>query len=240
MLLQYYFSAVPILFLYSTSTAPVLFQCFPKTHPSSEYEGGAERSVAGTLCLDWRLMAQPAESTCPQKKPLGATTNMLRFDLPRPETHSCKCSRMCRAPFLCGLAARTLFRDAGEVLWQRIVPVLFQYWSHTVPVLHQYCCCSTVSILLQYWSKTVSVLSQYCSAPVLLQYNFSAVPRLFQYCSSTAPVLLQYCFSTVSTLVQYCFSNAPVLFQCCSNTVPVQYQYCSSTISVLSQYSFIL
>ena len=66
-LLQYCFSAVPILFLYSTSIAPVLFQCCPNTHPSFEYEGAAERSVAGTLSLDRRLMAQPAESTRPQK-----------------------------------------------------------------------------------------------------------------------------------------------------------------------------
>ena len=66
-LLQYCFSALPILFLYCTSTAPVLFQCCPNTHPSFEYEGAAERSVAGTLSLDRRLMAQPAESTCPQK-----------------------------------------------------------------------------------------------------------------------------------------------------------------------------
>ena len=34
---------------------------------SFEYEDAAERSVAGTLSLDRRLMAQPAESTCPQK-----------------------------------------------------------------------------------------------------------------------------------------------------------------------------
>ena len=66
-LLQYCFSALPILFLYCTSTAP-LFQCRPNTHPCFEYEGAAERSVAGTLSLDRRLMAQPAESTRPQQK----------------------------------------------------------------------------------------------------------------------------------------------------------------------------
>ena len=70
-LLQYCFSALPILFLYCTSTAPVLFQCCPNTHPSFEYEGAAERSVAGTLSLDRRLMAQPAASTRPQKKIVG-------------------------------------------------------------------------------------------------------------------------------------------------------------------------
>ena len=100
----------------------------------------------------------------------------------RPETHSRKCSRMCRAPFFCGLAARTLFRDSGEVLWQIIVPELFQYWSHTVPVLHQFCCFSTVS--------------------VLFQYCFSAVPILFLYCTSAAPVLFQCCPNTVPVVFQ--------------------------------------
>ena len=35
---------------------------------SFDYEGAAERSDAGTLSLDRQLMAQPAESTCPQKR----------------------------------------------------------------------------------------------------------------------------------------------------------------------------
>ena len=78
-MLQYCFSGVPRLFLYSTSIAPVLFQCCHNTHSSFEYEGAAEWSVAETLSLDRRLMAQPAESTCPQKT-LGATTNIFRFD----------------------------------------------------------------------------------------------------------------------------------------------------------------
>ena len=92
-LLQYCFRGVPILFLYSTSIAPVLFQCCPNTYPSFEYEGAAERLVAGTLSLDRRLMAQPAESPC-QQKTLGTTTNILRFDPPdlkriRASAHAC-------------------------------------------------------------------------------------------------------------------------------------------------------
>ena len=224
------------MFQYCSSTAPVLFQCCPNTHLSFEYEGAAARSVAGTLPLDRRLMAQPAESTCPQKN-VGRHNQHFQICSPRPETHSRKCSRMCRAPFFCGLAARTLFRDSGEVLWQRIVAVLFQYWSNTVPVLDQYCCFSIVPVLVQYCSSIVSVLFQYCSctAPVLLQYYFSAVPILFQYCTSTTPTLFQYCSSTVAVMLQYYFSGVPILFQYCSSTAPVLLQYCFNTVPVLFQ-----
>ena len=100
--------------------------------------------------------------------------------IPRPETHSRKCSRTCRAPFF--------LRVGCEDPFQR-------FWRGSLAEN----CSSTVSVLVQYCSSTAPVLLfQYCFniVPVLLQYCFSAVPMLFLYSTSTAPVLFQCCPNT--------------------------------------------
>ena len=63
-LFQYYSCTAPVLLQYYFSAVPILI------HPLS-MRVLQKPSVAGTLFLDRRLMAQPAESTCPQKKNVG-------------------------------------------------------------------------------------------------------------------------------------------------------------------------
>ena len=130
-------------------------------------------------------MAQPAESTCPQKT-LGTTTNSLRFDPPdlkriRASARACVGLRFF-AGWLPGPFSEILERFSGREL--------FQYCFSIGPILFQYCTSTAVSVLFQYCSST---------APVLLQYCFSAVPILFLYITSIAPVLFQCCPNTHSS-----------------------------------------
>ena len=138
--------------------------------------------------------------------------------IPRPETHSRKCSRMCRLRFLGGW----LPGPFSEILERFSGRELLQCCFSIGPI--QYYCSSIAPVLLfQFCSSTGPVLLQYCfsAVPTLLLCCLSTAPVLFQSCSSTVPVLHQYYSNTVSILFWYCSSNAPVLFQCCSNTVPV-------------------
>ena len=182
---QYCFSTTaPVLFQRSSNTIPVLHQyCSSTISVLSQYSSilwvwGCCRTIG---CRDPFLGSAVDGTACwkhtSTKKNVGRHNQHFEIWPPRPETHSRKSSRMCRAPFFAGW----LRGPFSEILERFSGRELFQYCFSIGPILFQYCTSISVSVLFQYCSSTAPVLFQCCSntieyVPIRFQYCFSAVP----------------------------------------------------------------